>query len=108
MGQDNKRYIPVWSKFNRPRNMKEKVRQKLPKWFDGQVYEIGDEVRNPFSGETCLLTAEELSMYDLIKGAEMALHMGVAMDREQCYSIMEKGGRWFRKNNPEAYMILLD
>ena len=88
--------------------MKEKVRQKLPKWFDGQVYEIGDEVRNPFSGETCLLTAEELSMYDLIKGAEMVYILKVVLPREKSYSIMEKGGRWFRKNNPEAYMILLD
>ena len=25
-------------------------KQELPKWFDGEVYEIGDEVRNPFSG----------------------------------------------------------
>ena len=63
--------------------MKNKVRQKLPKWFDGEVYETGDEVRNPFSGDTCLLTAEELSMYDLIKGAEMVLQMSVAMDTKK-------------------------
>ena len=88
--------------------MKNKVRQKLPKWFDGEVYEVGAEVRNPFSGDTCLLTAEELSMYDLIKGAEMVLHMSVAMDDEQCYSIIEKGIVWFRKVNPQAYMTLLD
>ena len=88
--------------------MKEKVRQKLPKWFDGEVYEIGDEVRNPFSGESCFLTAEELSMYDLIKGAEMVLHMGVAMDKDRCYDIMEKGSDWFLASNPKAYMILLD
>ena len=88
--------------------MKTKVRQKLPKWFDGEVYEVGDEVRNPFSGDTCLLTAEELSMYDLIKGAEMVLQMSVAMDDEKCYSIIEKGIAWFRKVNPQAYMTLLD
>ena len=46
--------------------MKDKVRQKLPKWFDGEVYEIGDEVRNPFSGEVCVLTAEELSIGEQI------------------------------------------
>jgi len=88
--------------------MKNRVRQNLPKWFDGEVYEIGDEVRNPFSGETCLLTAEELSMYDLVKGAEMVLQMGVAMDKEECYEIMRKGSDWFIQNNPQAYMILLD
>ena len=87
--------------------MKEKVRQKLPKWFDGEVYEIGDEVRNPFSGESCFLTADELSMYDLIKGAEMCMGSGFASQRE-CIDIMRKGGMWFRRQNPDAYMILLD
>ena len=88
--------------------MKNKTRQKLPKWFDGEVYEIGDEVRNPFSGETCLLTAEELSMYDLIKGAEMAIAMGMPVDHEECVKIMQKGIDWFIHKNPQAYMILLD
>ena len=37
--------------------MKQETKQKLPKWFKGELYEIGDEVRNPFSGDTCLLTA---------------------------------------------------
>jgi hypothetical protein len=88
--------------------MKNRTRQNLPKWFDGEVYEIGDEVRNPFSGETCLLTAEELSMYDLIKGAEMAIAMGMGIDQEECYKIMRKGMDWFIQNNPQAYMTLLD
>tara|TARA_R110000868_G_scaffold100435_2_gene276200 strand:- start:2239 stop:2505 length:267 start_codon:yes stop_codon:yes gene_type:complete len=88
--------------------MKNKVRQKLPKWFDGEVYELGDEVRNPFSGDTCLLTAEELSMYDLIKGAEMVLQMATTMDNDACYDIIEKGCAWFRNVNPKAYMTLLD
>jgi len=88
--------------------MKNKEKQELPSWFDGVVYEIGDEVRNPYSGETCLLTAEELSMYDLIKGAEMVIQMGAMLDVDSCYSIMQKGGDWFLANNPNAYMILLD
>ena len=88
--------------------MKNKVRQQLPDWFDGEVYEIGDEVRNPFSGDTCLLTAAELSMYDLVKGAEMVLQMGVAMDQDECIRIMQDGGDWILANNPQAYMTLLD
>jgi hypothetical protein len=88
--------------------MKNKTRKQLPDWFDGEVYEIGDEVRNPFSGETCLLNAAELSMYDLIKGAEMVLHMDVAFDQEECIEIMNKGRDWFLANNPVAYMTLLD
>ena len=27
------------------------TKTKLPKWFDGQVYDAGDVVTNPFSGE---------------------------------------------------------
>ena len=88
--------------------MKNKEKQELPSWFDGTIYEIGDEVRNPYSGETCLLTAEELSMYDLVRGAEMVIQMGVAMDIHRCYDIMQKGGDWLLANNPSAYMILLD
>ena len=88
--------------------MKSKTEQQLPDWFDGEVYEIGDEVRNPFSGDTCLLNAAELSMYDLVKGCEMVLQMGVARDHEECIRIMQDGGDWLLANNPTAYMTLLD
>jgi hypothetical protein len=81
---------------------------KLPEWFEGEIYEMGDEVRNPFSGETSLLTADELSMYDLIKGAEMVIAMGVAPDNNECIKIMEEGAEWFKETNPKAYKILLD
>ena len=46
-------------------------KQEMPKWFDGTVYSTGDTVSNPFTGESVELTAEELSMYDLIMGAQM-------------------------------------
>ena len=39
---------------------------KLPDWFDGKIYEKGDTVRNPFSGEEFELDSIELSMYDFI------------------------------------------
>ena len=29
--------------------MKSKKEQKVPKWFDGEVYTEGDTVRNPYS-----------------------------------------------------------
>ena len=87
--------------------MKDKVKEQLPDWFDGEVYEVGDEVSNPFSGETVYLDAAELSMYDLVKGAEMVLHMGVA-HVDHCIDIIDKGKDWFLAKNPNAYMILLD
>jgi hypothetical protein len=37
--------------------------QKVPKWFEGEVYEEGGTVRNPFSGEEYELNGLELSAY---------------------------------------------
>ena len=73
-------------------------KQEMPKWFDGQVYSEGDTVSNPFTGESVELTAEELSMYDLIMGAQMLNQ----------WDVMQKGLGWFRRENAEAYMVLLD
>ena len=47
-------------------------------------------------------------MYDLVKGCEMVLQMGVAMDQEECIELMQKGSDWLLANNPSAYMTLLD
>ena len=76
----------------------EMEKQIMPKWFNGVVYSEGDRVSNPFTGESVELTAEELSMYDLIMGAQMV----------QRYDVMQKGLDWFRRANGEAYMVLLD
>ena len=86
---------------------KEKALEILPKWFEGEVYELGDEVRNPYSGETVLLDAAELSMYDAVKGAEMVMLMGVA-NIDRCIDIIDQGKDWFLARNPQAYMTLLD
>ena len=87
--------------------MKSKVKEHLPNWFHGEVYELGDEVRNPYSGETALLDAAELSMYDCVKGAEMAMLMGAA-DIDRCIDVINQGKDWFLARNPQAYMTLLD
>jgi len=87
--------------------MKNKTKGQLPSWFEGEVYEIGDEVRNPLSGETALLDAAELSMYDAIKGAEMVMLMGVA-DMDRCIDVINQGKDWMLAKNPQAYMTLLD
>ena len=79
---------------------------KLPKWFDGEIYEEGGKVRNPFSGEEFVLNAEELSMYDFIMGAQMVMEMG--MNQQKLVEELRKGISWFRENNKEAYMTLLD
>lgn len=85
-------------------------KQELPKWFDGEVYEIGDEVRNPFSGERYTLTAKELSMYDLIMGCQLIIEMegGLVTNNTEIQNDMRKGLDWFRSANAKAYMVLLD
>jgi hypothetical protein len=84
-----------------------KEKQKLPKWFNGELYEEGDTVRNRFSGEECELNAMELSMYDFVIGATELAEMGV-FNTAHHMKELRKGLDWFRKNNSEAYMVLLD
>ena len=87
--------------------------QKLPKWFKGDIYDEGSVVVNPFSGQEYELNAVELSIYDMIMGAQMfieARYNGDMLDPRTAdiQKDMRKGLDWFRSNNAEAYMILLD
>ena len=64
-----------------------------------QVYDKEPvEVRNPFSGAACMLTPEEVSVYDYLKGCEL---MGDVPGLRRALD-------WFSRTNPEAYMTLLD
>jgi hypothetical protein len=70
---------------------------KLP--FDCMVLDKEPvEVKNPFSGETCMLTPEAVAVYDTIKGCELFGD----------YETLRKGLDWFAENFPKEYMILLD
>ena len=80
------------------------TKQKLPKWFDGELYTEGAEVTNRFGGGAIHLSAVELSMYDFIMGATMCMEMGMPCNVNE----LRKGLSWFRKNNASAYMVLLD
>ena len=88
-------------------NMKMKNKQQLPKWFQGEVYEEGATVRNRFSGEEYELSAIELSMYDFVMGATIVLEMGGGYKHVDV-DLLRKGLDWFRQNNAEAYIVLLD
>jgi hypothetical protein len=85
---------------------KEREKLEVPKWFTGQVYESGDTVRNPFSGDSYYLSGPELSMYDFIMGCNYILERGQGHDK--MLAEFHKGLTWFRRANPEAYMVLLD
>lgn len=78
---------------------KEIKEQPLPKWFNGMLYTNGGNVTNPFSGASIDLTPAELSMYDFIMGC---VYVG---KQDQTFV---KALNWFRRANPDAYMVLLD
>ena len=80
--------------------------QKLPKWFNGELYTEGGTVQNRFSGEEYELNNIELSIYDYIIGATMMSEMG--MYHDSMITDLRKGLDWFRMNNAKAYMVLLD
>ena len=86
------------------KNMKELDKQRLPKWFNGELYDEGATVQNRFSGEKYELNNVELSMYDFVMGATMCMEMELPCNVTE----LRQGLSWFRKNNAEAYMILLD
>ena len=86
------------------KNMKELDKQRLPKWFNGEIYDEGATVQNRFSGEKYELNNVELSMYDFVMGATMCMEMELPCNVTE----LRQGLSWFRKNNSEAYMVLLD
>ena len=87
-------------------NMKTKE-QTLPKWFRGELYKKGATVRNRFSGAEYELNNIELSMYDFIMGSTIVLEMAGGY-KHTSVTDLRKGLDWFRMNNAEAYMVLLD
>ena len=90
-------------------NMKAKLKakQQLPKWFKGELYEEGAVVRNRFGGGEIELNNVELSMYDFVMGASILMEMSGGYKHTDVNEL-RKGLDWFRKNNPTAYMVLLD
>ncbi len=82
--------------------------QTVPKWFKGMIYSSGEEVQNPFSGECYTLNALELSIYDFIMGSQRVFEMAPKSVTEKQVNDFQKALNWFRKNNVEAYMVLLD
>ena len=82
--------------------------QTIPKWFKGMIYSDGEEVQNPFSGESYTLNALELSIYDFIMGSQRVFEMAPKSVTEKQVNDFHKALSWFRKHNIDAYMVLLD
>ena len=84
------------------------TKQELPKWFKGVIYEDGDKVTNPFSGECYTLNNIELSIYDFIIGSQYVFEIEDITATPKQINDFRKALTWFRKNNSRAYMVLLD
>jgi len=84
------------------------TKQKIPKWFQGVIYEEGDKVTNPFSGECYTLNNIELSIYDFIIGSQYVFEIEDITATPKQVNDFHKALTWFRKNNSTAYMVLLD
>lgn len=80
--------------------MKKSVNKSIQEIFPGIMILDSEPVcvENPFSGESIMLTPDEVAVYDYIKGCELVGD----------YKNLRKGLDWFRNNNAEAYMTLLD
>ena len=84
------------------------TKTKIPKWFKGLIYDNGEEVTNPFSGASYTLNALELSIYDFIIGSQRVFEMAPKTVTTKQVNDFHKALTWFRKNNSNAYMVLLD
>ena len=83
----------------------------IPKWFDGVIYDEGGTVVNPYSNRSYELNNVELSIYDYAIGLQFYIdRLGGVFDRRSIpyQKKLRMCLDWFRRNNAEAYMVLLD
>mgnify|MGYP001491915373 CR=1 FL=1 len=66
-----------------------------------ELFQVSDQI-----GEEYDLNNIELSMYDYIIGAQIVIEMG--KNDPETVGEMKMGLEWFRENNNEAYLALLE
>lgn len=79
----------------------------IPEWFDGQLYDKGEKVKNEKSGQEFELNNVELSIYDYLMGCHGILCLSPSLLSEKNKSNFSKSIEWFKENNPEAYTLLI-
>jgi hypothetical protein len=81
--------------------------EKVKIWFKGEIYNEGDVVTNPLSGDCCELNNIELSLYDYIMGVQICYVNNVKLSKH-AIETHECCIDYFLDNNIDAYMKLLD
>ena len=78
--------------------------------YDGYPEGLGVEIAECFTkyGKIYNWEIEELSMYDFIMGCSMVFETMPSKANNKIIDEFHKGLGWFAKNNPSAYMTLLD
>ena len=84
----------------------------MSKLKDATMIDATEERKNRMNGESCLLTPHEAKIHDDIFINELE---ATIEDKEAGFDghsnkwkLVQKGLDYFRKNNAEAYMVLLD
>ena len=87
------------------------IEKQLRKSFKERFQDKTEERKNRFNGESVMLTKEEAIIHDRIFINELSATLE---DKELGYGGSKLWDKvradinWFRKNNAEAYMVLLD
>ena len=79
--------------------------------FKDMTTERTEERKNRFNGESIMLTKEEAAKHDAIFINELAATLEDKVSgygSSKLWDKVRKDIGWFRKNNAEAYMVLLD
>ena len=80
--------------------------------FKDMTTERTEERKNRFNGESVMLTKEEAAKHDAIFINELAATLedkAAGVDgTSKLWDKVRANLNWFRKNNAEAYMVLLD
>jgi hypothetical protein len=77
--------------------------RKLP--FEITIGDRPEERHNIFSGESIILPADAVAVYDVTMMASINAERS---GDPRIIKVLRKGLDWFRKHEPKAYMVLLD
>ena len=84
----------------------------MSKLKDATMIDATEERKNRMNGESCLLTPHEAKIHDDIFINELEATIEdkeIGIDgHSKKWKLVQKGLNYFRKNNADAYMVLLD